>query len=175
MNLKKMFSPRTIRKKIILTSKLAGVLLIASYLFSTHISDDPDISLLVWLGFVIPLILAVDFLMGRFISDPISRLNAAAGRLAHLDFSEPCRLTSEDEFGELSHSLRQMSENLQDTLARLELTNSQLSSILDGGFVRRPHVGTAAHFHSHCFLSETQFPHLNNEPRVPVSFELFVL
>ncbi len=126
MNLKKMFSPRTIRKKIILTSKLAGVLLIASYLFSTHISDDPDISLLVWLGFVIPLILAVDFLMGRFISDPISRLNAAAGRLAHLDFSEPCRLTSEDEFGELSHSLRQMSENLQDTLARLELTNSQL-------------------------------------------------
>ena len=57
---------------------------------------------------------------------PISRLNAAAGRLAHLDFSEPCRLTSEDEFGELSHSLRQMSENLQDTLARLELTNSQL-------------------------------------------------
>lgn len=126
MNLKKMFSPRTVRKKIILTSKLAGVLLIASYLFSTHISDDPDISLLVWLGFVIPLILAVDFLMGRFISDPISRLNAAAGRLAHLDFSEPCRLTSENEFGELSHSLRQMSENLQDTLARLELTNSQL-------------------------------------------------
>lgn len=126
MNLKKMFSPRTVRKKIILTSKLAGVLLIASYLFSTHISDDPDVSLLVWLGFVIPLILAVDFLMGRFISDPISRLNAAAGRLAGLDFSEPCCLTSDDEFGELSHSLSQMSENLQDTLVRLELTNSQL-------------------------------------------------
>lgn len=126
MNLKKMFSPRTVRKKIIITSKLAGVLLIASYLFSTHISDDPDVSLLVWLGFVIPLILAVDFLMGRFISDPISRLNETAGRLAHLNFSEPCRLTSEDEFGELSHSLSQMSENLQDTLARLELTNSQL-------------------------------------------------
>ena len=68
MNLKKMFSPRTVRKKIIITSKFAGVLLIASYLFSTHISDDPDVSLLVWLGFVIPLILAVDFLMGRFIS-----------------------------------------------------------------------------------------------------------
>ncbi len=126
MNLKKMFSPRTVRKKIILTSKLAGVLLIASYLFSTHISDDPDVSLLVWLGFVIPLILAVDFLMGRFISDPISRLNAAAGRLAGLDFSEPCCLTSDDEFGALSDSLSRMSENLQDTLVRLELTNSQL-------------------------------------------------
>lgn len=126
MNLKKMFSPRTVRKKIILTSKLAGVLLIASYLFSTHISDDPDISLLVWLGFVIPLILAVDFLMGRFISDPISRLNETARRLADLNFSEPCQLTSEDEFGELSDSLSRMSENLQNTLARLELTNSQL-------------------------------------------------
>ena len=126
MNLKKMFSPRTVRKKIILTSKLAGVLLIASYLFSTHISGDPDISLLVWLGFVIPLILAVDFLMGRFISDPISRLNETARRLADLNFSEPCQLTSEDEFGELSDSLSRMSENLQNTLARLELTNSQL-------------------------------------------------
>ncbi len=126
MNLKNLFSFHTVRKKIIITSKLAGMVLIASFLFSTHVSDNPDVSLLVWLAFVIPLVLTVDFLMGRFISDPISRLNETAGRLADLDFSESCRLTSEDEFGGLSRSLSRMSENLQDTLARLESTNTQL-------------------------------------------------
>lgn len=126
MNLKELFSLRTVRKKIIMTSKLAGAVLIASYIFSIHASTEPDVSLLIWLAFVIPLILAVDFLMGRFLSDPVSRLNEAARRLADLDFSDPCRITSEDEFGELSASLCRMSENLQQTLARLESANSQL-------------------------------------------------
>ena len=126
MNLKELVSLRTVRKKIIMTSKLAGAVLIASYIFSIHASAEPDVSLLIWLAFVIPLILAVDFLMGRFLSDPVSRLNEAARRLADLDFSDPCRITSEDEFGELSASLCRMSENLQQTLARLESANSQL-------------------------------------------------
>lgn len=126
MNLKNIFSLRTVRKKIIITSKLAGAVLVASYLFSVHVSDNPEVSLLVWLAFVIPLILTIDFLLGRFISDPVSRLNEAAGRLAALDFSAPCRLTSDDEFGELSGSLGRMSEKLQDTLSRLEHANSQL-------------------------------------------------
>nr|WP_300885421.1 ATP-binding protein [uncultured Schaedlerella sp.] len=124
--MKELFSLRTVRKKIIMTSKLAGAVLIASYIFSIHASAEPDVSLLIWLAFVIPLILAVDFLMGRFLSDPVSRLNEAARRLADLDFSDPCRITSEDEFGELSASLCRMSENLQQTLARLESANSQL-------------------------------------------------
>ena len=57
MNLKNLFSFHTVRKKIIITSKLAGMVLIASFLFSTHVSDNPDVSLLVWLAFVIPLVL----------------------------------------------------------------------------------------------------------------------
>ena len=57
MNLKELFSLRTVRKKILITSKLAGAVLILSYLFSTHVSDDPDVSLLVWFAFMVPLIL----------------------------------------------------------------------------------------------------------------------
>lgn len=126
MNLKKLFSLRTVRKKIVLASKLAGAVLVLSYLFSTQISDDPDISLLVWLAFTVPLILAVDFLLKRFISDPLSRLNTAAKRLAGLDFSEPCSISSGDEFEELSDSLGQMSDSLQQSLSRLEAANMQL-------------------------------------------------
>ncbi len=126
MNLKELFSLRTVRKKILITSKLAGAVLILSYLFSTHVSDDPDVSLLVWFAFTVPLILAVDFLMKWFISEPLSRLNAAAKKLAELDFSEPCTISSDDEFGELSGSLGQMSDNLQQALSRLETANIRL-------------------------------------------------
>lgn len=126
MNLKEIFSLRTVRQKIVIASKLAGAVLILSYIFSAHVSADPDVSFLVWLVFVIPLILVIDFLMGRFISDPVSRLNNAAGRMAKLDFTESCSISSKDEFEDLSDSLNKMSQNLQRAMAQLEASNAQL-------------------------------------------------
>lgn len=128
MNLKELFSLHTVRQKIVVTSKLAGAALILSYLFSTRVSDNPEVSLLIWLVFVIPLILGIDFLMGRFISDPVSRLNAAAERMAKLEFTEPCCISSKDEFEELFHSLNKMSENLRQTIAQLEAANIRLDT-----------------------------------------------
>ena len=124
--MKDLFSLRTVRKKVLMLSKLAGIALILSYIFSTGLPVSEDTSLLVWLGFVFLLVLGIDFFMGRFISKPISKLNASAKRMAGLDFSAPCDLTSTDEFGELSASLNMMAENLQQTLARLEDANAQL-------------------------------------------------
>lgn len=131
MKLKEIFSLHMVRQKIVITSKLAGAVLIISYIFSTHVSDNHDISFLIWLAFMIPLILGIDFLMGRFISDPVSELNDAAGRMAKLDFSQPCTVSSKDEFGELSDSLNQMSENLQRALAQLETANTQLAADIE--------------------------------------------
>ena len=50
--LKNNFSLRTVRKKIILVSKLAGIALIVSYIASTRMPVPPDVSLLIWLIFV---------------------------------------------------------------------------------------------------------------------------
>ena len=105
MMIKDNFTLRTVRKKIIMVSKIAGIILIISYVISTQLSSDPNTSALIWLGFVIPLVLAIDYLMGRFISDPISKLNQAAYHMAQLDFSSPCTIDTADEFGELSGSL----------------------------------------------------------------------
>ena len=58
----------------------------------------------------------LDFFMGRFITKPMSMLNASAKRMAELDFSAPCDLASTDEFGELSVSLNTMSDNLRQAL-----------------------------------------------------------
>ena len=124
--MKELFSLRTVRKKILMLSKLAGIALIFSYILSTGLPVSKDASLLIWLGFVLLLILGIDFFMQRFITKPIDKLNASAKRMAGLDFSAPCDLVSTDEFGELSSSLNTMAENLRQALARLEDANTQL-------------------------------------------------
>lgn len=120
------FSLRTVRKKIIMITKIAGIVLIASYLIATCLPLEEDVSFLLWILFVILLTLMIDYLLGRFISNPISKICEMANRAARLDFSQPCRVISKDEFGELADNLNKMSGNLQDTLEKLENANVQL-------------------------------------------------
>ena len=124
--MKELFSLRTVRKKILMLSKLAGAVLIFSYIFSIGLPVSKDASFLIWLGFVFLLIIGIDLFMGCFITKPIDKLNASAKRMAGLDFSAPCDLSSTDEFGDLSASLNTMAENLQQALARLEDANTRL-------------------------------------------------
>lgn len=124
--MKEAFSLRTVRKKILMLSKLAGLALIFSYILSTGLPVSDDASFLLWLGFVLLLVLGIDFFMSRFITKPIDKLNASAKRMAELDFSAPCDLSSADEFGDLSASLNTMAENLQQALVRLEGANTRL-------------------------------------------------
>ncbi len=131
MRIKDNFTLRTVRQKIIMVSKMAGLLLIISYILSTRLPVDPDISSCIWLCFVILLVLAVNYLMGRFISEPVSRLNRAARQMAQLDFSSPCNVNTVDEFGELSQNLNKMSENLQQTLLQLQTANSRLEKDIE--------------------------------------------
>ncbi len=116
----------TIRKKILLASKLIGVLLVVSYVLSAKLPINTSYSYALWMAFVVVLILAVDLLMARFISKPVAELNEAARNIAKLDFSHPCGVTSSDEFGELSKNLNIMAVNLQQAFAELEEVNGKL-------------------------------------------------
>ena len=116
----------TIRKKILLASKLMGVILVLSYAFSTRLPLNADVSLGIWLAFVAVLICIIDLWMARFISKPVSELNEAARSMANLDFSQPCRVAGRDEFGELSRSLNVMSKSLQEAFLKLENANRKL-------------------------------------------------
>lgn len=126
MSIKDNFTLKTVRKKILMVSKTAGIILIISYVVSTRLPIDPDISFWIWLCFVTALVLVVDYLMGRFISNPVSELSRAARQMAHLDFSSPCKISTNDEFGELSKNLNKMSQNLQQALSQLQTANAQL-------------------------------------------------
>ncbi|MCI8997259.1 MAG: cell wall metabolism sensor histidine kinase WalK [Lachnospiraceae bacterium] len=126
MNRKESFGLRTVRKKIIMISKIAGIILIVSYIVSTGLPIDPDISLWIWLCFVTVLVLVLDYLMDRYISKPVSELSRAAHEMAQLDFSSPCKIHTKDELGELGGNLNKMAENLQQTFASLEDANLKL-------------------------------------------------
>ena len=126
MSINDNFTLKTVRKKILMVSKTAGIILIISYVVSTRLPIDPDISFWIWLCFVTALVLVVDYLMGRFISNPVSELSRAARQMAHLDFSSPCKISTNDEFGELSKNLNKMSQNLQQALSQLQTANAQL-------------------------------------------------
>lgn len=116
----------TIRKKILLASKLIGLLLVVSYVLSAKLPVNPSYSYVLWMTFVVVLILAIDLLMARFISKPVAELNEAASKMAELDFSQPCGVTSLDEFGELSKNMNIMAENLQQAFEKLEEANDKL-------------------------------------------------
>ncbi len=116
----------SVRKKILLMSKVIGAILVISYILSTKLPFSSDISLSIWTVFVVLLIFGVDFLMSCFISKPIAKLEKAAKRMADLDFSSSCDIMTNDEFGRLSTSLNVMADNLQNALMRLEAANKQL-------------------------------------------------
>ncbi|MDE5779953.1 MAG: HAMP domain-containing histidine kinase [Lachnospiraceae bacterium] len=119
-------SIHSIRKKILLMSKVIGTILVISYILSTKLPFPSDISLFIWIIFMVLLIFAVDFLMSFFISKPIAELEQAAKRMADLDFSSTCDIMTNDEFGRLSRSLNVMAENLQNAFIKLEAANKQL-------------------------------------------------
>ena len=116
----------TIRKKILLATKLLGAILVLSYVFSTRLPLHPDVSLVIWLAFVAVLICGIDLWMACSISKPVSELNDAARSMANLEFSKLCRVAGHDEFGELSHSLNVMAESLQEAFSKLESANMKL-------------------------------------------------
>lgn len=116
----------SIRKKILLASKLMGVILLVSYVLSAGMPFDEDISFAFWLLFVAALICVFDLWMVHAVSKPVSAINDAARDMAKLDFSRRCEVEGRDELGELSGSLNAMAESLQEAFSKLEHVNRML-------------------------------------------------
>jgi signal transduction histidine kinase len=66
------------------------------------------------------LILLVSFYYARRIARPMLRMNEATQRMANLDFSVRIPIASQDEIGNLSNSINELSGLLHDHIVRLE-------------------------------------------------------
>ncbi|HBG8471269.1 Sensor protein kinase walK [Clostridioides difficile] len=124
--IKQNFGLYSVRKKVFLLSKLSGALIILFYLIVEEFSLNSKFEFWIWFIILVIFIMSIDFLLGKFISEPITSINKSAKSMSQLDFSNPCTVNTNDEFGELSRSLNTMSTNLQKTLSDLESANIQL-------------------------------------------------
>lgn len=116
----------TVRKKILLLSKLVGGVIILFYVFTSELPTNQSIAFVIWLVLLIIVILGVDIMLGRFVSKPLNEINRTARQMANLDFSAHCTICTNDEFGELSQNLNTMFANLGEALDKLEVANKQL-------------------------------------------------
>ncbi|HBG4347109.1 TPA: HAMP domain-containing histidine kinase [Clostridioides difficile] len=124
--IKQNFGLYSVRKKVFLLSKLSGALIILFYLVVEEFPINSKFEFWIWFIILVIFIMSIDFLLGKFISEPITSINKSAKSMSQLDFSNPCTVNTNDEFGELSRSLNTMSTNLQQALSDLESANIQL-------------------------------------------------
>lgn len=86
-------------------------------------------------GFVFAAIVVIVALLSYafiiMVSRPLIHINAVAGKIANLDFSERLEISSEDEIGSLSNSLNIMSDNLRLSLDELKLHNQKLQEDIE--------------------------------------------
>lgn len=71
-------------------------------------------------------ILTLSYFYSRLITTPLIKINSVAVKMAELDFSEKCDVTSDDEIGNLAVSLNVLSANLKNNMKILQDTNERL-------------------------------------------------
>ena len=89
--------------------------------------------------------IALGYTLIRRNTEPLARLQEGTRRLANLDFSQPVRVTSGDEFEDLADSFNAMAGHLQEAGASLRESETRLRAILEGapaGVVTTDATGT---------------------------------
>ncbi|WP_061320361.1 sensor histidine kinase [Clostridium botulinum] len=83
--------------------------------------------LIPYIGLVVILISVIGGLIySKVISKPLISMNKVAKEMAKLDFTKKCTVKGEDEIGELSQSLNDLSNNLRISMEELQRANEQL-------------------------------------------------
>jgi len=76
-------------------------------------------------------ILLLSFVYSNMIAKPLIKITKAASKMAKLDFTEKCEVSSEDEIGALATSLNLLSENLNVALTSLKDANIKLEQDIE--------------------------------------------
>ena len=61
-----------------------------------------------------------------FISKPLVKMDKIARQMAEFDFTQKLDIDNNDEIGSLANSLNMLSDNLEDSIEKLELSNERL-------------------------------------------------
>ena len=75
--------------------------------------------------------LFLSLIYSNMIAKPLIKITKTAAKMAKLDFTEKCKVKSEDEIGALATSLNLLSENLDESLTSLKDANTQLEKDIE--------------------------------------------
>ena len=92
-------------------------------------------ALLKLLPFLLIIIFLVSFsgawICSRLIVKPVIEISEVSKRMEKLDMTWQCKINRTDEIGILANSLNSMSQNLSDTMLKLETANRQLKQDME--------------------------------------------
>jgi two-component system phosphate regulon sensor histidine kinase PhoR len=83
---------------------------------------------------ILLLSLGLTFLVSMFVSRPLSEMSAVAKAMAGGDFSKKAVIHTNDEIGELAHSLNSMSQDLKDKIGKVDSERAKLDLVLSSMF-----------------------------------------
>lgn len=99
-----------------------------------HVNEAIDVIMKFYVYFglgAVVIIIALALIYSNMIAKPLIRINRTAVKMASLDFSEKCEVSSEDEIGSLGESLNFLSENLHNSLSSLKEANAKLEEDIE--------------------------------------------
>lgn len=73
----------------------------------------------------------IALILTRIVSKPILNMTAVTKKMRNLDFSEKCRVISDDEIGMLAQNINDMSQKLDATILELKMANDQLTQDIE--------------------------------------------
>lgn len=77
------------------------------------------------------IVIGLSLVYSKMIAKPLVKINRSATKMANLDFSEKCRVNSNDEIGNVAASLNFLSENLDNALTSLRTANAKLEEDIE--------------------------------------------
>lgn len=93
--------------------------------------------------------LVAALILTRMIAKPLWRLNAAASKMAGLDFSADLPIEANDEIGEIARNLAKLAHNLEQSMTELQTINRQLVNDIEKERLieqqRREFIATVSH------------------------------
>lgn len=124
---------RTSSIELIWNDPETGVhILIRTSVESLQANVDIANTFLAYAGIVVAVLVSVGvFFATKSFIKPVEELSDIAKRMSNLDFNVKYQVESNDEIGELGHSINLLSEKLEDTISDLKSANNQLQTDIE--------------------------------------------
>ncbi len=121
---------KTTSIELVWTQSQSGTyVLIRTSLESLQANVDIANTFLAYAGVLVALLVSVGvFFATKSFVRPVEELSGIAKRMSNLDFNAKYEVKSNDEIGELGHSINLLSEKLEDTISDLKSANNQLQT-----------------------------------------------